>query len=1014
MAWHPTCYLCTLCTQELPCACCADWHTIEWNEFHDRKRAAAKKKAENAEKKRAELARKAQASPAGVSPLDSAAADTSGSVPSKSVAGKPPPEVSRTGSASPDRSRHYTDGLPEDAKKKKKDGSRQRKPSGSRAGSPTPSSVSNRSRTSTASKRKSGKESLDTDKKKKTGTTPSRDSPSRKSSHSGSRSPKRLSRKSGDEPVPKTGKADSGAGKRPRRSHTKSRSKSPSGSSEGCDSDKGHRSRKPSRKPTVKPPPPKKTKVSIQDLFYSGDEGDWGEFSSGSDDPIVLDSAGDIIAPVAPRMTSSASQRKMPVESSTDAQHPLSTAPQQGFLGGPSGATSGDRLSSSGLLPPPGFTMPLLSPHGLGATPPLTTAATLEGMWAMMREFQSQKDVLHEILRDQRDQLKELASARGRPKSPESEISGVRPLSRDSSPEQRRTKSPRRKSPLKPKSRFAESPLITSPRPDGLSDEDWAAVKAARARKNLLTDRVSPSPVAGSSSQPFRKPATPPRKGKGKGKGAGKSSTGKTFTPHTPPREDAADLLSLHPGEDERISDGSDEDDDFSDEERSYSSDGSEAEDRLGRYQSDYVSEEDDDYVAPGAGNDDSEEEISTSDDDDSTVAGTSAARTTGHSGSGAAARRNRKVPRIQRWRTPWTKENWRVRVPSAFSRVLTDLARSDPAYGAVIPPTPSTPTDRPGDPLFGIGPRPSTSTSPQFPMHPSLPAAFAHDEKKIRQGKGGFNEAALKSRFPATPDDEKKYFSPIPFGQEACDFLRTFTGVNPTDKKVYRDKTTDEMERRDRRVDRDLAHVTRLQNTLLMASGYIRNAFILGQEERFSRRSLQDMIEMIQFLSAHSARITMKTRAMVAHNRRRRFLSVAEASVRVGLPPNVRRQLDEQPVFQGDLFGVKFLATITEEAERAKAYEKANMAISDRSRGSSSRSSARRGRRNRQNRRGGGRGGGTRRRRNRGGQRDNSPQQQHQDQPRDHTPRRGGGGGGRGGRPYRGGRGRGSKSENP
>ena len=104
-------------------------------------------------------------------------------------------------------------------------------------------------------------------------------------------------------------------------------------------------------------------------------------------------------------------------------------------------------------------------------------------------------------------------------------------------------------------------------------------------------------------------------------------------------------------------------------------------------------------------------------------------------------------------------------------------------------------------------------------------------------------------------------------------------------------------MERHDRRIDRDLAHVARLQNALLCSTGFLWNMFLNpGDPERFSRQALEDMIEMAQFLLVHSARLAMKTRAMVAHNRRRWFLSITKASLGQGLPVNVKRQLDEQP----------------------------------------------------------------------------------------------------------------------
>ena len=296
-------------------------------------------------------------------------------------------------------------------------------------------------------------------------------------------------------------------------------------------------------------------------------------------------------------------------------------------------------------------------------------------------------------------------------------------------------------------------------------------------------------------------------------------------------------------GEEGAFSQGSDD---------SFSS-GSESEDER------HGSESEDSYVAPGLQGD--PEGVDLLSENDSTVAspGHGSADVSTGTQSGSTYPADKKPQKICRWLCTWSRSEFQVRVPSQFNNVLTNMAKSDLCYRAVFPPSAPSLIDRPGDPLHGISVQPSKSTAPQFPMHPTLPVAFARDEKRVCKGRAGFNEAAIAAAFSSTPEDEKKYFSETLFGQEACDFLRTFSRWNPSERKVYKDKVSDEMEKQDRWIDCDLAHVVRLQNALLCLTGYLPNASLNpGDSERFSRRALEDMIEISQFLSAHSACLIM------------------------------------------------------------------------------------------------------------------------------------------------------------
>ena len=652
VAWHPTCYICTLCTIELPCACCEDWHTLEWGVFRDRREAALKKRAEQT------AARKAKASPAGKTPsLGGAAEKSSGSKPSTDKPAESPPTRTKTG-PSPDASRHYLDGLSptgvtggtdtEEPRKKKK------KPADKRARSPTGSTGSSRSRSSATGNQQRSHEPSD-----------SRGGSSSRSLNESSRK-RHTSRSESSSPERRTHRSDGDRSPRSRgrpSQHQASPGHSGSARRAGAQVKQGTAPTKDSG-----PPHRKKTKVTMHDVF-SGSEDDQRDINETyHEEPIELDSAGDSVPPVrhqdSPLLTDKSGQKgkkkkpAAPVDSSTGPPRFSAVPHGAGFLSGP----------SHPVAPPPGYTMPVLSPHGPGGSPALTPADTMEAMMALMREVQAQKDLMNDALREQRDSWRQLAEAkprdspRARSESPDSSISGVRAFSKASSPDRRETpprsgKGKSSSAPPRDRTRVEGAAIPAPTRPPGLADEDWAAVKAARARKLLLHSRPSAST---SRDTTFRRPEIPPRRSP-KGKGTGKSSSkGPPYTPSTPPRERVTDELSLHPGDGERISDFS-EDEDFS--EGSFSSNSSEDEGyrRLRSRRSDEDreddvdddDEDDDPYYNPGVGWEDSEEEDPLSEEDASTVASPdeSASRRAPRSSDPrtGSTHPRRRVPRIQR-----------------------------------------------------------------------------------------------------------------------------------------------------------------------------------------------------------------------------------------------------------------------------------------------------------------------------------------------------------------------------
>ena len=162
---------------------------------------------------------------------------------------------------------------------------------------------------------------------------------------------------------------------------------------------------------------------------------------------------------------------------------------------------------------------------------------------------------------------------------------------------------------------------------------------------------------------------------------------------------------------------------------------------------------------------------------------------------------------------------------------------------------------------LFSISQPGESSQAVHFPVSSEFITLAKKDEEQVLAGHLQFGESVFATSFPSMEEFNKVYFYARGLGSEATTFHKSWLHSDPPQKSTNKDREAEGIQKRDARLDGNLATSALLQNIELFVAWYLKkvnNYRADDAEYLFLLEMVTGAIEILQFCISHAIHMAL------------------------------------------------------------------------------------------------------------------------------------------------------------